>query len=80
MPRYFFDCVSDHELVADDHGIDLPDLNAAREHALRTARQVIAAGSKTDDWSRWTVDIADQTGEPLLVIPFSEALAPSSTG
>jgi len=75
MPRYFFDCLSDHEIVADDHGVNLPDLKAAREHALRTAWRLIAAGSKTDDWRRWTVDISDESGEPMLVIPFSEALA-----
>ena len=75
MPRYYFDCLGDHELVADDHGADLPSLTAAREHALRIARSVMAAGSRTDDWSRWTVDVADEAGEPVLVVPFPEALA-----
>jgi hypothetical protein len=31
MPTYFFDVLDDGEVVADDQGIDLPDLDAARD-------------------------------------------------
>lgn len=49
MPRYFIDVAENANLVTDDNGSDLPDLDAGRRLALRAlseiAREYVQAGS-----------------------------------
>jgi hypothetical protein len=42
MPRFYFDMVANGDLSLDHNGVDLRDLGAAREEALRTAMEVAA--------------------------------------
>src|SRR3712207_5689096 len=40
MPRYFFHLRNENELHEDSEGMDLPNLNAALDEALRTEREL----------------------------------------
>jgi len=53
MPHYYF-CLRDDESVADTEGMDLPDLDAARDHASTVARELTFGrdGMLDRDWSR----------------------------
>ncbi|WP_127754188.1 MULTISPECIES: hypothetical protein [unclassified Devosia] len=42
MPRFYFDMMANGDLSLDHTGVELQDLPAAREEALRTAMEVAA--------------------------------------
>ena len=75
MTRYFFDLHNDVDAI-DEEGADLPDLQAARAHALGEARTMIKAS--VDDTGRIDlrhhIDIRDQSGAVLHVMRFEDAV------
>lgn len=79
MPRYFFNLrhrSGPAGLAVDPEGDELPDLNAARDHALREARELIAT-SRTflvRDWTACSFEIEDADAQRVLTVPFSDAV------
>ena len=70
MTRYFFHLHSQEGLlVEDDEGMDLPDLKAALEEALRVDRDLTLdpAGLYGLEF-----EITDSAGKPLLKVPVQE--------
>ena len=70
MPRYYFHLHSQEGLLVEDHeGMDLPDLKAALEEALRVDRDLTLdpAGLYGLEF-----EITDSTGKPLLKVPVQE--------
>jgi hypothetical protein len=45
MPRYFFDIRDGEELVSDEEGMELPDLDAAFREAARSLAEISPKGS-----------------------------------
>jgi hypothetical protein len=51
MPRYYFH-LEDGQCLLDEHGLDLPDIVAAQDEALRTSGNLLKGGSaKRDLWN-----------------------------
>lgn len=79
MPRYFFSLrhrPGPSGLAVDEEGDDLADVNAAREHALFVARDMIER-TRTEivrDWMVCSFEITDETGKHVLTVPFSGTL------
>jgi hypothetical protein len=75
MPRYFFNVHNSIGLVEDEEGRDFADLDAARQAALKGAREIIAedAAAGVVDL-RGRLDVLDASGIVVLVIPFAEAV------
>ena len=75
MPHYFFDLHNDMD-VMDDEGVKLPDLGAAKAHALREARTMIQASvaeaGRID--LRHHIDIRDESGAVVHVMRFEDAV------
>ena len=70
MTRYFFHLHSQEGLLVEDHeGMDLPDLKAALEEALRVDRDLTLdpAGLYGLEF-----EITDSAGKPLLKVPVQE--------
>ena len=73
MPRYHFNVYND--LIAlDEEGKELPNIEAAREEAIRGGRalmaeQLIEAGRMR---LQHRIEVADENGRVLLTIPFRE--------
>ena len=69
MPRYYFHLRNQDDLLEDHEGIDLPDLQAALEEALRTDRELSldSAGIYGLEF-----EITDSAGKPLLKVPVQE--------
>ncbi len=70
MPRYFFHLRHQDDLLVEDHeGMDLPDLNAALEEALRVDRDLAIdpAGVYGLEF-----EITDTSGKTLLKVPVQE--------
>ena len=75
MPRYFFHLYDSIEVI-DGEGQVLPDIDAARVHALAEARQMMAAELKAKgqiNLGHW-IEVEDEQQEVVLVMKFSEAV------
>jgi len=73
MPKYYF-YLLDSEEVADSDGTELPDLDAAREHARQVARELTFKrdGMLQRSWSQWTMLVRDIDGQVLLSFPLGD--------
>lgn len=79
MPRYFFNIryrPGPAGLAVDPEGDELPNVNAAREHALAQARVMIER-TRTDmvrDWMVCAFEVMDEDGQPVFTVPFSDTV------
>jgi hypothetical protein len=73
MPKYYF-YLLDNEEVVDSDGTELPDLDAAREHARQVARELTFKrdGMLQRSWSQWTMSVRDIDGQVLLSFPLGD--------
>ncbi len=76
MPRFYFHLLNDVD-APDEEGVELPDLEAARAHALREAR--VTFGETAKDLGRVVlhhrIDIEDGQGAVLETVYFRDAVA-----
>ena len=73
MPRYFFH-IYDHDITMDEDGRDLPDLAAARELALDSARDLVCESIHRGHLNLdHRIEVQDQQGETVIVLTFREA-------
>ena len=75
MPRFYFH-LYDNLDVLDDEGIELPDLEAARSHAVRCARVTFAETVKDEGRVvlHHRIDIADEEGAVFEAVRFGDAV------
>jgi hypothetical protein len=75
MPRFYLHLHDGKGRIEDPEGSDLPDLAAAREEALASARQLWAAAIiAQDDLTSHRFEVTDVAGALLLSLAFNEAL------
>ena len=75
MPHFFINFQNVNELIQDDEGIDLPSLEAARQVALISAREILADNVKGDAKDPLqAVIITDERGREIMTIPAKEVL------
>lgn len=74
MPRYFFHYRTDDELVRDEAGSELADLEAAEHQAAEIGKAIIdkLAGEGGETRAPRTIEITDARGEELLYVVFWE--------
>ena len=74
MPRYFFN-VYDDVIASDEEGMELPNEQAARLHALIGARDIMVEQVRRGYLvrSHW-IDVLDHQGEVLLTVTFGDAV------
>ena len=72
MPRFFFN-VRNHIHTEDATGTNLRDLAAARKEAMKDIVDIMKSRSDAvgNHWPDWSIEICDEDGQLLLVIPFS---------
>ena len=72
MPRYYFHLTDGKQVVKSHEGLELPGNAAAREEAVRLARELkqetVSPGRKWDDWF---VTIVDQHGKQVDSVPIA---------
>jgi hypothetical protein len=78
MPRYFFHLVDfSGSVTEDEEGSDLPSLTVARDHALDSLRELVAAAVRgLQQGQIEMIVVADEEGRQLAAIPFIVALPP----
>jgi hypothetical protein len=75
MPRFHFNILSEAGSLDDWEGTELADLAAARIEAVRDARALMSSAVLLGyDIASRSVEIRNETGDILLVMPFSEAV------
>jgi hypothetical protein len=73
VPRYYFHLVDDLD-VADQQGQELPDPTAAREVAIKGAREVACAALMEGGINlEYYIKVTDEGGAEVLTLPFREA-------
>ena len=75
MGIFYFHLREGDELLADDQGVDLPDVSAARREAELAAREILADAIKSgrDDIPQAFV-IADEQGREIDTVLFTIVL------
>lgn len=73
MNRYFFNFRMGDEVSPDCIGMYLPNLDAARDEAVRTCLDLIDVAEHMGEGLReCELQVADASGEPVLTIPLRE--------
>jgi ABC-type taurine transport system substrate-binding protein len=75
MPRYYFH-IEDHRTYVDQVGVELPDLQAARDEAIGAAGQILRDGAAKNlwggkPWRMWVTQTPFANEKPLFVLRFS---------
>lgn len=74
MPRYFFDLRNDVD-VSDEEGRILDDLAAVRTAAIAEAREMMTESVLKGHLNLGhSIEVRDETGAIILVMPFGEAV------
>jgi hypothetical protein len=74
MPRYFFSIRCGQKTVSDSGAVALADGTAAREEAVRVARDFMRdrADRPNPRWKAWSMDVVDHFGAPEFSLSFAE--------
>ncbi len=72
MPLYFFHIRDQHYLHEDEEGMDLPDLHAVLEEALRTDRELSELSVEPAGLCGLEFEITDCNGRTVLKVPIQE--------
>ncbi len=76
MPRFYLHLYNGLGLTADDEGLDLPDLAAARDEAILSIRSLVSEEAKQGRINLdGRVEIAAEDGSCLQTIYFADAVA-----
>lgn len=75
MPLFYFNLWDSKAFVADPQGIELPNLDAVREEAIKSALEVLTDGqAKGEDRTGWTFEVKDAQDHTVLQLPFARAI------
>jgi hypothetical protein len=73
--RFFFNLHECGPPVHDEEGRELPDAAAARDHALKDARSVMASEVQAGRLClSCRIDVVDESQRPILSVSFKEAV------
>ena len=77
MPRYYFHIRKGDVLAEDLEGTEVSDSESVAEEAVEAARDVLAEGDLQGlDRREWVFEIAAQSGDVVLKLPFVDAVEP----
>jgi hypothetical protein len=75
--RYYFHLRNHAGRALDEAGILLPDRSSAVREALHAARTIMRTPSDStaaEAWRGWQMEVVDDEGTPVLILPFRSAL------
>ena len=67
MPRYFFDCHKAASITIDDEGEELPNIEAARSHAIVVLAVCIREVADSPADGSVTVEVRDVAGSSFTI-------------
>jgi hypothetical protein len=79
MPRFYFNVRVGPHVILDIEGSDLSSRKEAQAEALSDARSLMSAAIlEGDDISSRSIEIRNDAGEVLCILPFADAVKRSS--
>lgn len=73
--RCYFHLVNGAEIISDDTGVEILDLETAHQFALQAIEDIRAQSTQLGaSWKGWRLDVADTSGNILLSIPLEPIL------
>jgi len=76
MPRFYFDIYDGNQATIDDTGLELPNLDAARDQAALTLPGIAKDVMPETDRRDFVVVIRDAAKQPVLQAKFSFSVEP----
>ncbi len=77
MARFYFHIRKGDDLVTDPEGVEVPNSEIVRDEAIEAARDLLSEGDLQGlDRRGWAFEVADESGQTVLTLPFSEAVEP----
>ena len=80
MQRYYFH-LENGQILLDDTGVEMRDITAAQNEALRASRDILKAGARTTatlwngtPWRMWVTDKPDGEGKTFFTLRFLAAM------
>ena len=80
MPRFFFDIHDGEDFTPDRQGVDLDDLDAAKDEARKALRDIIWDEMTDGDRRDFTVDVKNTAGEIVWRVTLSLVVETPSQG
>jgi hypothetical protein len=80
MPRFFFDIHDGEDFTPDRQGVDLDDLDAAKDEARKALRDIIWDILPAGDRRDFTVDVKNTAGEIVWRVTLSLVVETPSQG
>lgn len=75
MPKFFFNIVDDKSRVPDHEGMELPDLDAARNEAQESARELLADALRAHkDVDGRRIEIGNENGDVITALKVRDLL------
>ena len=75
MARYFFDFYECGNLFKADESVELPDIAAVREQAIKEARELMAEEVRKGELClSCRIEVLDECQRPVMLLPFKEAI------
>ena len=68
MPRFYFHVSTMDDVFPDEEGVELGDLAAAHDCALRIMHRTMLSDPEEQNWRGWMIKIADAKGRTLLTL------------
>jgi hypothetical protein len=76
MPRYYFHIRQGDKTIQDDEGMECANLEAVREEALQSAREIMSEALRSGGLGEnRTFVIEDSKGDTVHELPFQTAIA-----
>lgn len=76
MARYYFNVINGDGVANDEEGDELPDLDAARDHAIVGIRSILSEELRLRGLIdlKGRIEVAGMEGTVSLVVPYREAV------
>jgi FtsZ-binding cell division protein ZapB len=73
--RCYFHLVSRHDVILDNIGVEVADLESAEAEARQAIRDLRQEDDQTDEeWQGWQLNVTDAAGQLLVSIPLDTSL------
>ena len=69
LMQCYFNLVSAHQVIPDDEGVEVGDLNRARTLALEVVAEMLQDGeAQIADWRGWQLEATSGSGAVLFIL------------
>jgi TPP-dependent trihydroxycyclohexane-1,2-dione (THcHDO) dehydratase len=76
MPRFYFNVTTATETIIDQEGTELANIDVAQSEAKHDALALMSDAMREGrDISSRSIQICDETGHVLLIVPFTSAFS-----